>query len=102
MADVLFVIAFLALVILGTWFIFWADRQRVVRLITQRGGKVLHAERTTLPFPRRLLELRDTTFWLVTYEDAAGDLRLARCRSSFLTCTLERDESIETSREERS
>ena len=55
MADVLFVIAFLALGILGTWFIFWADRQRVVRLITQRGGKVIHAERTSVRLRRRLL-----------------------------------------------
>ncbi len=102
MADVLFVIAFLALGILGTWFIFWADRQRVVRLITQRGGKVIHAERTSVRLRRRLLELRDTTFWLVTYEDASGHLRLARCRASFLTCTLEKDESIETPREEHS
>jgi hypothetical protein len=91
LSGILFIIAFVCLLIGVPFFTHWADRQRVTRLIVERGGTVLSIKRS-FPVTRSLLSERNTTFWRVRYRASDGSVRNAECFASFLRCKIYQEE----------
>ena len=75
-------------------FVHRADRERIARMIADRGGTVVSIERS-FPTVRAPLSERNTTFWRVKYRTADGSVRMADCFASFLRCKVYRDEPDE-------
>lgn len=91
LAGILFIIAFVFVLIGAPFFKHWADRRRITRLIVQQGAAVLSIERS-FPVARVILSERNTTYWRVRYKFADGSVRVAECFASFIRCKIYRDE----------
>jgi len=84
------VCAILAALLAGRlWFIPWADRRRIKRMIERDGARVLAIERAVSL--RALASENNATFWRVVYVAPAGQKRVATCFASFLRCRIYND-----------
>jgi hypothetical protein len=91
------VLSLIAVLITIGRFTRWADRRRVVRMITRAGGEVVSICQIHPSIARQLLSERNTTFWRVTYRTRDGEMRRADCFASYLRCKVYDDQPIAVS-----